>query len=279
MKIKKESVLLIAWLFMCTISIITSLINPILILNENQILYLFSAASQVIAAVYGLIITGYIFLRNELDRKAAEDDSYEEIILVLKNNYYKSIIYISIVTLISILLCFYVISLEDSGNKDWLSIALNVAVSTIVIELSLIVAFVIEIMNPKSFELASNKVLKQSALNTTGTNGSLEEFLKNYNNIEYTLEKYGNSYNQQELVDSYQYRKKSVSKTKLAFILFKEEKITSELKDRLIKLISFRNSLIHGTDLSISKEDEEEAKNVLKLLTESIEKSITHKPT
>lgn len=38
-------------------------------LNENKVLYLFSTTGQVIAAVYGLTLTGFIFFRNELSRE------------------------------------------------------------------------------------------------------------------------------------------------------------------------------------------------------------------
>lgn len=80
------------WLALTAISIILYLIKPLFGLNENQILYLFSSASQVIAAIFGLIITGYIFLRNELDRKADKDETLEEVILLLKSEYFDSII-------------------------------------------------------------------------------------------------------------------------------------------------------------------------------------------
>ena len=46
-------------------------LHPLLELSENQALYTFSSESQVIAAIYGLTITGYIFLRNQQDRVSA----------------------------------------------------------------------------------------------------------------------------------------------------------------------------------------------------------------
>jgi hypothetical protein len=39
-------------------------------LTENQIMYLYSTSAQVLAAVYGLTLTGYIFLRGDLNREA-----------------------------------------------------------------------------------------------------------------------------------------------------------------------------------------------------------------
>ena len=46
-----------------------SLIHPIALMNENQILYIFSTSAQVVAGIFGLTISGFIFLRSELDRQ------------------------------------------------------------------------------------------------------------------------------------------------------------------------------------------------------------------
>jgi hypothetical protein len=46
-------------------------------LNENQILYLVSTSSQVLAGIYGLTLTGFIFFRNELSREEQEDETLQ----------------------------------------------------------------------------------------------------------------------------------------------------------------------------------------------------------
>jgi hypothetical protein len=51
-------------------------------LDENQILYLFSISAQVIAAIYGLTLTGFIFLRNELSREEFEDETLVDLFKV-----------------------------------------------------------------------------------------------------------------------------------------------------------------------------------------------------
>jgi hypothetical protein len=47
-------------------------------LNENQVLYLFSASAQVLAAIYGLTLTGLVLLRSELSREESEDETLSE---------------------------------------------------------------------------------------------------------------------------------------------------------------------------------------------------------
>jgi hypothetical protein len=267
---KQLNINLIIWSILTFISLIGYFVYPIFFLNENQILYLFSAASQVIAAVFGLIITGYIFLRNELDRKVDIDESYEEIVLILKEDYFKSIQILSYVTLISIALCFLVIVSETSSHKITVDILINISVTVILTELILIISFVIRILNPNSLEIASEKLRTKTTLNSSGEKGSLEEFLKNYNQIEYILQKYGTAISNPELTDYESVKKKRISNVKLVNILFNEKRIDSVLKDDLINLISFRNSLIHGSNLFISKEDEELSNEALNKLKKSL---------
>ncbi|WP_156101292.1 hypothetical protein [Flavobacterium gilvum] len=244
-----------------TFSVVFYFIHPIFCLNENQILYLFSAASQVIAAIYGLIITGYIFLRNELDRKAEKDETFEEIIQLLRANYFESIVNISTITILSILLCFLVILIETSNHFILINVLINISTATIITELILIVSFVIKILNPKSFEIASEELRKLTTKNKTNEKGSLENFLKNYNQIEQILDQYNTGLNYYGNI-----RRKKITQTKLANILYDEDKINLSLRNNLIELISFRNNLIHGTNLFVSKDDEELSEQTLNSL-------------
>jgi hypothetical protein len=269
--IKKSSVPnIIVWLVLSVLSVGIYIVKPIFLLNENQILYLYSSASQVIAAIYGLIITGYIFLRNELDRKVEKDETLEEIILLLKTEYFGSIIGISVTTIISISLCFLVIVDETHFNSRLLGYLINIAVATILTELIIVVSFVIKILNPNSLELASNKLREITTKDKENESGSLEDFLKHYNQIEYILEKYGTSILFSDVTDYESAKRKRITKTKLVYILFKEGKIDLTLKNNLIELISFRNSIIHGTNLFVSIKDVELSEEILNSLKNSL---------
>jgi len=245
------------------LSFVIYYIYPFFHLDENQILYLFSSASQVIAAIYGLIITGYIFLRNELDRKADKDESYEEIVSILKNDYFSSIINISLVTLLSIALCFLVIVDATSFNNILLDIFINISVSVIFTELFLIVSFVIQILNPRSIENASDKLRTKTTIDENGEKGSIEDFLNYYNQIEYILVKYGTAISNPELSDYESVKRKRIPNTKLVYILYNDSRIDLKLKNDLINLISLRNSLIHGTNLFITKKYVQFSKEIL----------------
>lgn len=258
------------WLLMAISSILLYHFYPVFILNENQILYIFSSASQVIAAIYGLIITGYIFLRNELDRKADKDETYEEIISLLKTEYFLSIISISITAFTSISLCFLVLADETHHSIAILNYLINITIVTIIMTLLIIFSFVIKILNPNSLEIASDKLKEITTSDKADNKGSLELFLQTYNTIEYILDKYGTSLMYNNIDNIKPAKSKRIAKTKLADILFKGEKINLELRDKLIELISFRNSLIHGSDLTLSTKDVELAQEVLNRLKVSL---------
>lgn len=262
---------LFIWFTLTFINILIYKIYPIFELNENQILYLFSSASQVIAAIFGLIITGYIFLRNELDRKADKDETLEEVVSLLKNEYFGSIIGISVATLISILLCFLTITSEKIINTTLVNYIINISVASVIAELISVILFVIKILNPKSLELASNKLRDITTKEVTTERGSLEDFLKNYNQIEYILDKYGSAFlYPNENLNYESVKRKRIAKTKLAHILFQEEKIDLTLRNSLIELITFRNSIIHGTNLYVSPKDVEQSEQILNNLKESL---------
>ncbi len=258
------------WLALSVISIGIYSIKPLFVLNENQILYLFSSASQVIAAIFGLIITGYIFLRNELDRKAEKDETLEEVISLLKSEYFGSIIGISIITISSISLCFLVIVSETNLFSSIVSYLINLSVATILTALFIIVSFVVRILNPNSIEIASNKLRQNTTMDKANESGSLEDFLKTFNEIDYILEKYGTTLLFADVRDIESARRKRVPKTKLVNILFSEERIDGQLKNSLIDLISLRNSVVHGTDMFVSVKDVELAKHLLERLEKAL---------
>lgn len=101
--------------------------------------------------------------------------------------------------------------------------------------------------------------------------GSLEEFLKSFNQIDYLLEKYGTTLLHSDVSDYESAKRKRVAKTKLVYILFNERKIDEDLKNNFIELISLRNSLVHRTDLYVSVRDVQLSEELLNRLKNSLE--------
>ncbi|MBC3995063.1 hypothetical protein H8R20_05560 [Morganella morganii] len=60
--------------------------NPWYLLSAEQNLYIYSTQAQVIAAIYGLTVTGYIFLRSNQDKQKENDPTKKDAINLTQNN-------------------------------------------------------------------------------------------------------------------------------------------------------------------------------------------------
>src|ERR1044072_1301820 len=161
-------------------------------LNETQIMYLFSTSSQVIAAIYGLTLTGFIFFRNELNREEFEDETLAEAVETLKERYLVLLVLITSLLGLTLLLANLEISYEASGEARFNTLIINAGQSAFLTGLVAIAYFVFDVISPKRIERASKTLQSKVDPSVEGqTKGSLEEFLKNYNQIEVLLKDAG----------------------------------------------------------------------------------------
>ncbi|WP_379134084.1 hypothetical protein [Paenibacillus sp. sgz500958] len=269
-----SKLIIVAAITAVIISVVSSLIGifcPILILNENQILYLFSTTAQVLAGIYGLTLTGFIFFRNELSREESDDDSLTEAIQGLKERYYTLLKFITLITVSTLLISNSVISIESNPNTFWNPILMNMGQSLFIVNLMVISYFIFDVISPKRIEKESKKIQKIADPDyEINDRGSLEEFLKNYNQLEYIIQKYGTAY-QSQIVPVNNKNMKRLSNVRLAEFIYKSEKINSELLNQIINLITLRNSIIHGAEPIVSKNIEELSRKVLLELASALE--------
>lgn len=226
--------------------------NPILILNENQILYLFSTSAQVLAGVYGLTLTGFIFFRNELSREEIEDETLVEAVESLKSRYFTLLLFVTLSSVATLLLSNLAISYEGAGTS-LSTIIINSAQSAFIITLLAVTYFIFEVISPKRIERESRKLQSQVDPAREETNkGSLEEFLKNYNQIEEIIAKYGSIYQTTSSIGYASRPRRHISNAKLTEMLFRNEKISESLYGEIRALITLRNSIIHGAEPVVS---------------------------
>lgn len=227
-------------------------INPIWILNENQILYLFSTSAQVLAGVYGLTLTGFIFFRNELSREEFDDDSLTDAVEALKERYFKLLVFITLFSVFTLLISNFVISIESSKNSNMGTFFINVGQASFVINLLVITYFIFDVIAPKRIERASKNLQETfDPVSSTKEKGSLEEFLTNFNQIEYILQKYGQAF-QSEMSGFQPKSRRRISNVKLAQIILQAERIDNGLFDEIKRLITLRNSIVHGEEPIVS---------------------------
>lgn len=253
-------------------SLITSLIGlkgPWLTLNENQILYLYSTSSQVLAAIYGLTLTGFIFFRNELSREEFEDDTLTAAVESLKSRYFKVLIFVTALSVYTILVSNLVLASGFSKGKIFNTIAMNSAQSSFFINLFVIAYFIFDVVAPKRVERESRNIqARVDPRSTDYVSGSLEDFLKNYNSLEAILQKYGTAY-QSELEGDRRARRR-ISNIKLAEFILRAEKIDYGLFNEIKDLITLRNSIIHGAEPVVSKRMVEISEEVLRKLATAL---------
>ncbi|MGP0209185.1 hypothetical protein [Pseudomonas sp. NCHU5232] len=246
-------------------------LRPVLILNENQILYLYSTTAQVLSAIYGLTLTGFIFFRNELSREEFGDESLEQAVEVLKRRYFRVLLFVTLLSMFTVLGCNFVIAV---GGFKWRLIEvvfMNVTQVSFVVSLVVIAYFIFDVVAPRRIERASKAIQEEYDPGySVGEKGSLEEFLTNYNALEEIIQKYGRAYQSNDAVSDYRARKR-ISNVKLAEFILRSERIDWSLFERIRSLITLRNSIIHGAEPVVSVEMVNQSKEVLEELSEALE--------
>jgi hypothetical protein len=256
---------------MSIISTIVGLSSLATKLNENQVLYLFSTTGQVIAAVYGLTLTGFIFFRNELSREEFEDETLAEAVDALKERYFVLLAFITLLVLLTIFLANLAIAREAAGPTFGNAAIINTGQAAFVTSLLAVAYFVFDVISPRRIEKASRRLQDEvDPSRSEQSKGSLEEFLTNYNRIEALLNAAGLPYQQSVAVSIDRSRPRHISNTRLAEILFRSDRIDKLLFARLRELITLRNSIIHGAEPIVSQEAVGMSRDVLQRLRNAL---------
>ncbi|CAB3651876.1 hypothetical protein LMG24238_01190 [Paraburkholderia sediminicola] len=252
---------------LASLTSLVGLTDPWMYLNENQILYLFSTSAQVIASIYGLTFAGFIFFRNELSREELEDDTLSDAVEGLKRRYFSLLIFITVLVMLTVLLANLAISYEWAGRGEQSTIIINTAQSAFVASLFSIAYFIFDVASPKRIEsISKNLQNKLDPGHGQEKKGSLESFLRNYNEIESLLIINGQRY-ENAIAASYQAKApRRISNSRLAEMLFRQKRISQPLFGKLRELITLRNSIIHGADPVVSQEIVQNSGDVLQEL-------------
>jgi hypothetical protein len=240
-------------------------------LNENQVLYLFSTTGQVIAAVYGLTLTGFIFFRNELSREELEDETLAEAVEALKLRYFILLLFITLLVLLTIFLSNLAIAREAAGPSLGNVAIINMGQSAFVTSMLAVAYFVFDVISPRRIEKASRRLQDEvDPSRSEQTKGSLEEFLINYNQIEDLLNTAGFPYQQSVPISVNRGRPRHISNARLAEILFRNERIDKLLFTHLRELVTLRNSIIHGAEPIVSPQAVDMSRDVLQRLQNAL---------
>ncbi|MCU1092974.1 hypothetical protein JAK58_15800 [Stenotrophomonas maltophilia] len=245
--------------------------SSVFYLNENQILYIFSTTAQVLAAIYGLTLTGFVFFSNELSREEFEDETLGEAVGELKKRYFILLSFITVLALLTFALSNLAMASEALQQSFVKVLIINSGQSFFATTMLAIAYFIFDVVSPDRIKRISRTLQDQvDPSHGVSRKGGLEDFLRNYNQIEGILRNYGYS----SLVSITAYPEKMVSRTsnaRLAEVLFRNQWIGEGLFHRLRALITLRNSIIHGADPVVSEAMVSESAEVLRELSASLD--------
>lgn len=88
------------------IAIIGICMSPIKIFSIDAIVQVMTTSAEVIAGLYGLTLTGYIFFLDHLQQKIDAEELIEDIIVLLKKRYHNMVLFLSTICFIAIISSF-----------------------------------------------------------------------------------------------------------------------------------------------------------------------------
>ncbi len=169
--------------------------NPWYLLSKEQHLYIYSTQAQVIAAIYGLTVTGYIFLRNNQDKQKENDSTKIDAINLTQNNERVLLFALTFFSLSTILLAvFTLVSFGDKTNIVRV-ISKNLCSAFFIITISLFCYFILYVLRLNKIEKASEEIKKsidEYEKNKTSATQSSSDMNRNeskFNNNDMTEEK------------------------------------------------------------------------------------------
>jgi len=148
-----------------------------------------TTSAEVVAGLYGLTLTGYIFFQDRLQQKADDDELLEDIITLLKKRYHNMVLILSLTCFSVILLAFsfVIYNVESNLLPDYMYRFWGFeALFMVFVALIFNIYFVITVVDPDKIPRASLQY-KQKLSSSETEFGSLQEFLQDYEDIEKML--------------------------------------------------------------------------------------------
>lgn len=251
----------VAVLLSCTIATVLSIIFAkyihLFILNENQLLYLFSAMAQVMGSVFALTLTAYVFFIGKFKESTDGDDTLYDATSALLNSYFHILIVLAAVCGIVILTC--IAGIIDLHN--WMQIypfVLNEAVFLFSIGIIAILLFGVMLLDPdklyKELKHMKKDAEKNDPYSAKKDPGSFTDFLRTYNLLEQLIKDFANSCMDQQSVFTYGSRNKKPQIIQALEELNRHEFINGVLLEEINTFRIYRNGLVHGVDFEVTED-------------------------
>ncbi|MCD8085445.1 MAG: hypothetical protein LUF28_03820 [Clostridiales bacterium] len=246
--------------------------NRLLTVSEDSLYYVSSTGASVVAGLYGITLTGYIFFLNQLQRNGDEDETLYDPIRLLKQNYNRAAILLSILTLISLLTNGFLLLygtentlLSDTAYRFLLDETLWCTIAALLA----IVCFILMVVDPDKIQRISRRY-KTRIDGADNVPGSLDQFLRDCEEmediiLELTLQA-GASLSPKHLAD--RWKQKAVVSTDLLKGL---ELMNDSIWEDVSLIREYRNYALHASDHSVSRQMCDFAASVKEELRQTLE--------
>ena len=227
--------------------------KPLFILNENQLLYLFSSMAQIIGGVFGLTLTAYVFFVDKFKESTQGDDTYYDATLAILRRFFQTLVTIAISCGLTILLCI----LGITALHNWTTVypfIINQCVLLFVLSLISVLTFGGMLLDPDKLDKEVKRQLHHVAANTvTDKAGDFTEFLKYYNLLQEVIINFAKSLVYNKEVNIFEFRQYKPQIIQSLRVLAIKEVINGTLREEIDNLRMYRNGLVHGINFSISQ--------------------------
>lgn len=225
-------------------------------ITSNQLFYFSSTLAQVCATLYSVTIAGYVLLEDKLNHEKKKDETLSDIVDGLKLEYRELLIYTGLLTFICVIFSVCNILIAESTKECIVNSFLphlffsNALIFSFVTIVS-VLFFVAKVTDPKKYIKASNKAISES----NGIKDNLielsdkyvVEFIREYNKLERLIIDVSKNN------DIKCYDNERLTASKCINYLRQIGIIDAHLHEELHALRKFRNYLIHGDNIYISK--------------------------
>lgn len=239
----------IAWGLLITIVLVISLFFLKTIDNgvdQNNVYYIFSTSAQTLAALVGFVLTAYIFTHQNLRNIKESDETLAEIVETTINKYYKLIFILSCYTAIT-LIC-DILMLQLNKIAYWNFRPFLFCFFSMLNILGILFAFVIALYILKPFR---DKELAKEIFNqeTAGVDRPVRagEFVEKFIELEKLIT------NSTEEIH-FKEQKRWPTLRERSQLLYMREKINKQEMDELLRVIKFRNLVVHGQVTNIESD-------------------------
>ena len=236
---------------------------PLITYDPDPVSSVMSTCSEVLAGLYGITLTGYIFFADRFKDTSEEDESLYDAVQALLIRYNHLAGFISLMCLICIVLAEGIVLygtntlLPPGMYRFWVNETLLLCFCTF----DLILYFVISVLDPHKVKRISSQ--KKAKISEDTTTGDIEEFMAIWGEIEDNLLSL-----REELISKMRFIPGANAKGKPQMVQTLEVlrnygRINMGLWRKLDKLRQYHNLSLHDVNMAVSQEMCDLAKNVL----------------